>query len=108
MKHSFLRLISSFYILLISALMIVISAYAWMVISDSPAAGGIGFGIAGLEQWDIPEIEYKEPDQDAYDYMDEIRLTADDVANGVIKPDENGVYIINSAEEFVAVIVRGC
>ena len=103
MKHSFLRLISSFYILLISALMIVISAYAWMVISDSPAAGGIGFGIAGLEQWGIPEEEYKEPAEDAYDYMDAVRLTAADVANGAIGI-ENGVYIIDSAEKFVALM----
>lgn len=108
MKHSFLRLISSFYILLISALMIVISAYAWMVISDSPAAGGIGFGIAGLDQWDIPEAEYKEPDQDAYDYMDGIRWTAEDVAadieNAIFQKDENGTYIVDSAEKFVAIM----
>ena len=100
MKHSLLRLISSFYILLISALMIVISAYAWMIISDSPAAGGIGFGIAGLDQWKIPEVV--EPE--TYDYMDGIRLTAQDVQNGTIAPDKNGVYLIDSAEKFVAVM----
>ena len=98
MKHSFLRLISSFYILLISALMIVISAYAWMVISDSPAAGGIGFGIAGLEKWNIPEA--KEPEE--YDFMDGIRLTAADVVN--FAKDNNDAYIIDSAEKFVAIM----
>lgn len=95
MKHSFLRLISSFYILLISALMIVISAYAWMVISDSPAAGGIGFGVAGLDAWNIPE--YTEPD--TYDYMDGTFLSIEDV-----ETDDNGVYLIDSAEAFVAVM----
>ena len=97
MKHSFLRLISSFYILLISALMIVISAYAWMVISDSPAAGGIGFGVAGLEDWKIPEIF--EPE---YDYMDGVRLTAADVET--FEKDESGAYLIDSAEKFVALM----
>ena len=104
MKHSLLRLISSFYILLISALMIVISAYAWMIISDSPAAGGIGFGIAGLDQWKIPEVV--EPE--TYDYMDEIRWTADDVAadteHQIFQLDEYGTYIIDSAEKFVAMM----
>ncbi len=95
MKHSLLRLISSLYILLISALMIVISAYAWMIISDSPAAGGIGFGIAGLDQWKIPEIV--EPE--TYDYMDRKYLSIEEVAVA-----ENGSYVIDSAEAFVAVM----
>ena len=97
MKHSLIRLISSFYILLISGLMIVISAYAWMVISDSPAAGGIGFGIAGLDAWGIPEVI--EP---TYDYMDETLLTAADAET--IEQDENGAYLIDSAEKFVALM----
>ena len=97
MKHSLLRLISSFYILLISGLMIVISAYAWMVISDSPAAGGIGFGIAGLDEWDIPEVI--EP---TYDYMDETLLSAEDVET--FAKNENGAYLIDSAEKFVALM----
>ena len=110
MKHSFIRLISSFYILLISALMIVISAYAWMVISDSPAAGGIGFGIAGLEEWDIPS--FKEPE--FYDYMDDVLLRKehfeadlsldDESEDKIFKKDESGAYIIDSAEKFVAIM----
>ena len=45
MKHSLWRLISSFYILLISGLMVIISAYAWMVISKSPGVSGVNTGI---------------------------------------------------------------
>ena len=94
MKHSFLKLISSFYILLISLLMIVIAAYAWMVISDSPAVGNIGFGVAGLDAWDIPENP--EPE---YDYMDDVYLT--DISSIEVA---DGKYIIDSAEKFVAMM----
>ena len=85
MKHSWLRLFSSVYILLVSVLLIVISAYAWMVISTSPSTGGAGFGVAGKELWNLPEFEFDEVWEGNMDKFPE--------------QDENGVYIIRNGSE---------
>ena len=88
MKHSWLRLFSSVYILLVSLLLIVISAYAWVVISTSPTAGNIGFGVAGRELWNLPIITF----DDTWDGKTGLDTTLDS-----IEKDENGAYIIDSA-----------
>lgn len=90
MKHSWLRLFSSVYILLVSVLLIVISAYAWVVISTSPTAGGAGFGVAGRELWNIPLITFDEV------WKGEI--------NDIPEQDENGAYIITNGAELWYVV----
>ena len=99
MKHSWLRLFSSVYILLVSVLLIVISAYAWVVISTSPTAGGAGFGVAGRELWNIPLITFDEVwDGDYADANGKIVEMSD------IQKDENGAYIIDTPEKLIVMI----
>lgn len=91
MKKSVLKLLSSVYILLVSVILIVISAYAWMVISDSPMAGNMNTGVAGREMIGLPDKDY-------------------DIWNGStvninsIERDANGVFIIRTAAEFATVM----
>ena len=90
MKKSLLKLLSSAYILLISVILIVISAYAWMVISDSPMVGGLNFNIAGSKMWNIPEDNYLVWDGTYADIT-------------TIKRDGD-VFIITTPQEFAAVM----
>lgn len=91
MKKSVLKLLSSVYILLVSVILIVISAYAWMVISDSPMAGNIGMGVAGKDEIGLPDKNYSIWDGSVGTMYD-------------IQKDENGVYIIKNAADFVAIM----
>ena len=95
MKHSWLRLFSSVYILLVSVLLIVISAYAWMVISTSPSTGGAGFGVAGKELWNLPEFEFDEVWDGNMAYADGVTIATPNA----IQRDETGAYIIRTGEE---------
>ncbi|MBQ3490183.1 MAG: hypothetical protein IJA86_06310 [Clostridia bacterium] len=87
MKHSLWRLISSFYILLISGLMVIISAYAWMVISKAPSVSGSNIAV------DIPKVFY-----------DTVTVSEETLNNIPLKADDAGKYTVKSAEEFVAVM----
>lgn len=91
MKQSLLKLFSSAYIILISVVLIVISAYAWMVISDSPMVGGAGFNLGGRDSLDLPEKNYSIWDG-----------TPADIES--IEQSESGTYIIRTASEFAAVM----
>ena len=95
MKHSWLRLFSSVYILLVSVLLIVISAYAWMVISTSPSTGGASFGVAGKELWNLPEFEFDEVWDGNMAYADGVTIATPNA----IQRDETGAYIIRTGEE---------
>ena len=95
MKHSLWRLISSFYILLISGLMVIISAYAWMVISKAPGVNGPNIGIS---MPNIPKVVYDTVtstlnDSDLIDKVE--KRTLDD---GTVE------YQIKTAEDFVVVM----
>ena len=94
MKHSLWRLISSFYILLISGLMVIISAYAWMVISKSPGVSGVNTGI------NVPKAFYDKVTVPA-ETLDNLSLQ-----NIIRKPlnDNTTEYFIDSAEDFVVVM----
>ncbi|MBE6654903.1 MAG: hypothetical protein E7608_05540 [Ruminococcaceae bacterium] len=96
MKHSWLRLFSSVYILLVSVLLIVISAYAWMVISTSPSTGGAGFGVAGKELWNLPEFEFDEVWDGNLGYEDGSAVS--------LTQDETGAYIIRNGEELWTIV----
>ncbi len=91
MKQSWLKLLSSAYIVLISVVLIVISAYAWMVISDSPMVGGAGFNVGGRDSMDLPDKDYSIWDG-----------TPADIES--IERSESGIYIIKTASEFAAVM----
>ena len=91
MRQSWLKLLSSLYIVLISVILIVISAYAWMVISDSPMAGGAGFDLGGGGSMNLPDKVYSIWDG-----------TPADIES--INRDENGVYIITTPSEFASVM----
>ena len=95
MKHSWLRLFSSVYILLVSVLLIVISAYAWMVISTSPSAGGANFGIAGKELWGEPELKFDQVWDGNMVYEDQTTI----VSLNTIEKDASGAYIIKTGED---------
>ena len=95
MKHSWLRLFSSVYILLVSVLLIVISAYAWMVISTSPSAGGANFGIAGKELWGEPEFKFDQVWDGNMAYEDQTTI----VSLNTIEKDASGAYIIRTGED---------
>ena len=92
MKHSLWRLISSFYILLISGLMVIISAYAWMVISKAPGVTGSSVNV------NLPKV--------FYDTVTKDNLTSDGLSNILCIPQDDGSveYWINSAEDFVTVM----
>ena len=94
MKHSLWRLISSFYILLISGLMVIISAYAWMVISKSPGVSGVNTGIS------VPKAFYDKVT------VPEETLNSLSLQNIMRKPlnDNTMEYFIDSAEDFVVVM----
>ena len=92
MKHSLWRLISSFYILLISGLMVIISAYAWMVISKAPGVSGSSVNV------NLPKV--------FYDTVTKDNLTSDGLSNIPCIPQDDGSfeYWISSAEDFVTVM----
>ena len=91
MKKSVLKLLSSAYILLVSVILIVISAYAWMVISDSPMAGNMNTGVAGREMIGLPDKDYNIWDGST-------------VNINSIERDGNGVFLIKTAAEFATVM----
>ena len=86
-RAAFMRLLSVAYILLVSVLIAIISAFAWMTISKNPAVSPTGFGIS------IPG-----PDV-VYEIWDG---TYADISS--IEVDEDGVYIIKTPAEFAAVM----
>ena len=86
-RAAFMRLVSVAYILLISVLIAIISAFAWMTISKNPAVQPMGFGIS------IPG-----PDV-VYEIWDGTLADID-----TIEVDEDGIYIIKTPAEFAAVM----
>ena len=92
MKHSLWRLISSFYILLISGLMVIISAYAWMVISKAPGVNGSSVNVT------LPKV--------LYDTVTRSDLTSDghQSVSHITAEDGSVEYWINSAEDFITVM----
>lgn len=83
---SVMRLISAAYILIVSILIAVISAFAWMTLSTSPSLRPMGFGISIPG----PSVVYEVWDGSYADVAD-------------IEVDENGVYIIKTPAEFASV-----
>ncbi len=96
MKHSWLRLFSSVYILLVSALLIVISAYAWMTISSSPLTSGGYFSVAGRELMNIPDVEYE-----VYDPNAPIP-TPEEFEEVIEKDEETGAFVIKTPSDLIA------
>lgn len=82
-----MRLISAGYILLVSVLVSIIAAFAWMTLSTNPSVQPLGFGIAIPG----PSIVYEVWDGNYADVSD-------------IEVDENGVYIIKTPAEFASVM----
>ena len=95
MKHSLWRLISSFYILLISGLMVIISAYAWMVISKAPGVNGPNIGIS---MPNVPKVFYDTVTSDQLDQMSLEDINRKTLGDGTVE------YSIESAEDFVVVM----
>jgi len=95
MKHSLWRLISSFYILLISGLMVIISAYAWMVISKAPGISGSSINV------NIPKVFYDmitvPPET-----LENFPLEA--IGHTVSEDDKTIEFKIDSAEDFYVVM----
>ena len=94
MKHSLWRLISSFYILLISGLMVIISAYAWMVISKSPDVSGTSTGV------NVPKLFY-DTITISKEELESFPLTA---IESTVHADGTVEFKIDSAEDFVVVM----
>lgn len=86
-RAALMRLLSVAYILLVSVLIAIISAFAWMTISKNPAVAPTGFGIAIPG----PEVVYEVWDGSLADISS-------------IEVDEDGVYIIKTPAEFAAVM----
>lgn len=86
-RAALMRLVSVAYILLVSVLIAIISAFAWMTVSKNPAVNpmGFGFSIPG------PDVVYEIWDG-----------TLADIAS--IEVDEDGIYIIKTPAEFAAVM----
>ncbi len=87
LKLSMIRLALASYVLITSAVIAVISTFAWMTISRSPSAGNLGFGI----QIPGPDIVYEVWDGSFADISE-------------IEIDEDGVYIIKTPAEFATVM----
>ena len=87
MRGAILRLLSMAYILLVSVLIAIISAFAWMTLSKNPALNTMGFGISIPG----PDIVYEIWDGSYADVAD-------------IEVDENGAFIIRTPAEFAAVM----
>lgn len=86
-RAALMRLLSVAYILLVSVLIAIISAFAWMTISKNPAVAPTGFGIAIPG----PEVVYEVWDGSLADISS-------------IEVDEDGVYIIKTPAEFATVM----
>ena len=95
MKHSLWRLISSFYILLISGLMVIISAYAWMVISKAPGVNGSSVNV------NIPKVFY-DTITVSKGTLDTFPIAA--VDSTVFEEDKTIEFKIDSAEDFYVVM----
>ena len=95
MKRSLLRFLTSVYIMIVSVVLIVISAYAWFTISDAPMTQAVPMGVAGRDAIGLPDKDYSIWDGFSYKPGDE-RFTA--------TQDENGTYIITNVTEFVSVL----
>ena len=96
MKRSLLRFLTSVYIMIVSVVLIVISAYAWFTISDAPMTQAVPMGVAGRDAIGLPDKDYSiwagywyEQGSSGFD---------------AIRQEENGTYIITNATEFVSVL----
>ena len=91
MKRSLLRFLTSVYIMIVSVILIVISAYAWFTISDAPNTRAIPLNVASREEIGLPEKDYS---------------IWDGTYATTVEQDENGVYLIRTASEFAAIMQR--
>jgi hypothetical protein len=87
MKRSLLKLLTSIYIMLVSVILIVISAYAWFTLSDAPETRAVPMEVAGRDAIGLPAKTYSIWDGTTVDPDDIIR-------------DQNGAYVIYHAAEF--------
>ena len=94
MKRSLLRFLTSVYIMIVSIVLIIISAYAWITISDAPVTRAIPMGVAGRDEIGLPEKDYA--------IWNGTYLTDSEFEN--ITVDSKGVFVIRTAEEFATVI----
>ena len=94
MKRSLLRFLTSVYIMIVSVVLIIISAYAWFTISEAPVTRAIPMGVAGRDEIGLPEKDYS--------IWNGMYLTDSEFEN--ITVDSKGVFVIRTAEEFATVI----
>lgn len=87
LKLSMLRISLASYVLIISGIIMIISSFAWMTISQNPAVGALGFGI----QIPGPALVYETWDGSFADINN-------------VEMDENGVYIVKTPAEFATVM----
>ena len=87
LKLAMIRVALASYVLIVSAVIAIISTFAWMTISKNPATGDLGFGILIPG----PELVYEAWDGSFAELSN-------------IEIDEDGAYIIKTPAEFATVI----